>query len=41
MGNAGRELTKAAIDDIIIRGTIGTWRKLVEAMKVDHMGRFT
>jgi transcriptional regulator with XRE-family HTH domain len=36
---AGRELTKAAIDDIITRGTIGTWRKLVEAMNADTTGR--
>jgi len=36
---AGRELTKAAIDDIITRGTIGTWRKLVEAMNADETGR--
>jgi transcriptional regulator with XRE-family HTH domain len=36
---AGRELTKAAIDDIISRGTIGTWRKLVEAMNADKSGR--
>ena len=37
--NAGRELTKAAIDDIITRGTISTWRKLVEAMNADKTGR--
>ena len=36
---AGRELTKAAIDDIITRGTIGTWRKLIEAMNADKTGR--
>jgi transcriptional regulator with XRE-family HTH domain len=36
---AGRELTKAAIDDIITRGTIGTWRKLVQAMNADKTGR--
>src|ERR1700683_5864518 len=36
---AGRELTKAAIDDIITRGTIGTWRKLIQAMNVDKTGR--
>jgi transcriptional regulator with XRE-family HTH domain len=36
---AGRELTKAAIDDIITRGTIGTWRKLVQAMHADKTGR--
>jgi transcriptional regulator with XRE-family HTH domain len=38
---AGRELTKAAIDDIITRGTIGTWRKLVQAMNADKTGRIT
>src|SRR5580693_8833700 len=36
---AGRELTKAAIDDIITRGTIGTWRKLVQAVNADKTGR--
>lgn len=36
---AGRELTKAAIDDIITRGTIGTWRKLLQAMNADKTGR--
>ncbi len=36
---AGRELTKAAIDDIITRGTIGTWRKLLQAMNADNTGR--
>jgi transcriptional regulator with XRE-family HTH domain len=36
---AGRELTKAAIDDIITRGTIGTWRKLVQTMNADKTGR--
>src|SRR5580692_8443210 len=36
---AGRELTKAAIDDIITQGTIGTWRKLVQAMNADKTGR--
>jgi transcriptional regulator with XRE-family HTH domain len=36
---AGRELTKAAIDDIITRGTIGTWRKLIRAMNTDKTGR--
>jgi hypothetical protein len=29
----------AAIDDIITRGTIGTWRKLVQAMNADKTGR--
>jgi transcriptional regulator with XRE-family HTH domain len=36
---AGRELTKAAIDDIITRGTIGIWRKLIQAMNADKTGR--
>ena len=36
---AGRELTKAAIDDIITRGTIATWRKLVDAVNSDASGR--
>jgi hypothetical protein len=36
---AGRELTKAAIDDIITRGTIGTWRNLIQAMNADKTGR--
>jgi hypothetical protein len=36
---AGRELTKAAIDDIITRGNIGTWRKLVQGMNDDETGR--
>jgi transcriptional regulator with XRE-family HTH domain len=36
---AGRELTKAAIDDIITRGTIGIWRKLIGAMNADKTGR--
>ena len=36
---AGRELTKTAIDDIITRGTIGTWRRLFQAMNTDKTGR--
>ena len=36
---AGRELTKAAIDDIITRGNIGTWRNLIQAMNADKTGR--
>ncbi len=36
---AGRELTKAAIDDIITRGTISTWRKLIDAVNRDASGR--
>src|ERR1700678_99451 len=29
---AGRELTKAAIDDIITRGTIDPWRKIIKTL---------
>ena len=36
---AGRELTKAAIDDIITNGSIATWRKLVDAVNADTTGR--
>ena len=36
---AGRDLTKAAIDDIITRGTISTWRKLIQAMNADKTNR--
>lgn len=36
---AGRELTKAAIDDIIIRGDVSAWRKLFKAMRDDASGR--
>ncbi len=36
---AGRELTKAAIDDIIRRGDIKAWRALVAAMRSDKTGR--
>ena len=36
---AGRELTKAAIDDIIVRGDIGAWRELFRAMRDDRSGR--
>lgn len=35
---AGRELTKAAIDDIITRGDIKSWRALVSAMRLDKTG---
>jgi transcriptional regulator with XRE-family HTH domain len=35
---AGRELTKAAIDDIITRGDIKAWRALVSAMRRDKTG---
>lgn len=33
------ELTKAAIDDIIIRGAIRIWRKLIQAMNADKTRR--
>ena len=36
---AGRELTKAAIDEIITRGDIHAWRGLVRAMREDGTGR--
>ncbi len=36
---AGRELTKAAIDDVITRGDIESWRALVGAMRADETGR--
>ena len=36
---AGRELTKAAIDDIIVRGDVAAWRKLFKAMRDDTSGR--
>ena len=36
---AGRELTKAAIDDIIVRGDVTAWRKLFNAMRDDASGR--
>jgi hypothetical protein len=35
---AGRDLTKAAIDDIITRGDIKAWRALVAAMQSDKTG---
>lgn len=36
---AGRELSKAAIDDIITRGDIAAWRGLVRAMRADDTDR--
>jgi len=36
---AGRELTKAAIEDVITRGDIETWRGLVRAIRADGTGR--
>jgi transcriptional regulator with XRE-family HTH domain len=37
--SAGRELTKAAIDDVITRGDIDAWRGLVRAVRADRTGR--
>lgn len=36
---AGRELTKAAIDDIILRGDVEAWRRLVRTARDDRSGR--
>lgn len=36
---AGRELTKAAIDDTISRGDLKAWRGLIAAMRSDKTGR--
>lgn len=36
---AGRELTKAAIDEVITRGDTRAWRGLVKAMRADQTGR--
>jgi transcriptional regulator with XRE-family HTH domain len=36
---AGRELTKAAIEDVITRGEIDAWRGLVKAIRSDESGR--
>jgi transcriptional regulator with XRE-family HTH domain len=36
---AGRELTKAAIEEILTRGNIATWRGLVQAIAKDESGR--
>ncbi len=36
---AGRELTKAAIEDIVVRGDISSWRGLMQAMRRDATGR--
>ena len=36
---AGRELTKAAMEDIVLRGDIDTWRGLVGAIRKDSSGR--
>jgi transcriptional regulator with XRE-family HTH domain len=37
--SAGRELTKAAIEDIVIRGDIDAWRGLLRAVRRDENGR--
>lgn len=36
---AGRELTKAAIEDVITRGDASAWRGLVRAARADASGR--
>jgi transcriptional regulator with XRE-family HTH domain len=36
---AGRELTKAAIEDIVLRGDLDVWRGLVRALQKDRSGR--
>jgi transcriptional regulator with XRE-family HTH domain len=36
---AGRELTKAAIEDVISRGNVSEWRALVRAVRSDKTGR--
>ena len=36
---AGRELTKAAIDDVITRGDVAAWRGLARAIRADKSGR--
>jgi transcriptional regulator with XRE-family HTH domain len=38
---AGRELTKAAIEDVISNGNIDAWRGLVRAMHTDKTGAVT
>jgi transcriptional regulator with XRE-family HTH domain len=36
---AGRDLTKAAIEDVITRGEFPAWRGLVQAVRADPTGR--
>ena len=36
---AARELTKAAMDDIVLRGDIDAWRRLVRTLQKDESGR--
>jgi transcriptional regulator with XRE-family HTH domain len=38
---AGRELTKAAIEDVISNGNIDAWRGLIDAMHADRTGAVT
>jgi transcriptional regulator with XRE-family HTH domain len=37
---AARELTKAAVEDIVLRGDIDSWRGLVQVVRRDGSGRF-
>jgi len=37
--SAGRDLTKAAIEDVVIRGDIDAWRGLIQAARRDTTGR--
>lgn len=39
--SAGRELTKAAIEDILTRGDLSAWRGLVSTIRADQTGRLT
>ncbi len=36
---AARDLTKAAMEDIVVRGDINSWRGLVNAIRQDKSGR--
>ena len=36
---AGRNLTKAAIEDVILRGDFAAWRGLAQAARADRTGR--
>lgn len=36
---AGRELTGAAIDDVVTRGDVTAWRGLAQAIRADRSGR--
>jgi hypothetical protein len=38
---AGRELTRAAIDDVILRGDVKAWRELAKAIGNDKTGVLT